>query len=157
MQLAGTRALSVRKFPFLEVSPTSYSPVEILTEMLIDPTGSPHPHLRWTAAKVLAAAVDPRLPARLLMRRFFDEGASGELAEISLIAREANLVSAIPALVRALKDEDENRRYAAAYALGMGGTRAVKALAQVVSDNTQPPAFRGMAAESLDFTHTKIA
>lgn len=58
----------------------------------------------------------------------------------------------VPFFVTALTDPNPQRRYAAAYALGIlrPGKRAVDSLIRVVADAHESPSVRGVAAESLN-------
>jgi hypothetical protein len=106
--------------------------------------------IRQAAGRVLTLS-NTAAPAQALTRRFLEEDSRAELIEIAKLVRELRMPLAVPALIQALDDSNVDRREAAAYALGFPGSgmRAVQALSRVLTDSSELPHVRGLAAESL--------
>src|SRR4051812_26673460 len=87
-----------------------------------------------------------------LARRLAEDVEDDDLLPIANVFRFLHDPVAVPFFVTAITDPNPQRRYAAAYALGIPspGKRAVDSLIRVVADAHESPVVRGVAAESLN-------
>jgi hypothetical protein len=107
--------------------------------------------VRGDAARMLAFA-DAKRVRRKLLQLFFSQTKDPDVLETALTIERFNDRKLVPALIRALQDDNPHRRRGAARALGWirgAGARAAGALVSVVLDRTQPGFVREEAAESL--------
>jgi HEAT repeat protein len=114
---------------------------------------------RGTAAEVLGFA-EPQTSTTILLDLFFRGTDAVGIWEVALTMERARCDRVVPSLIRALRDDNPDRRHAAARALGWiwpVGRRAVDALARALVDPEQPEQVREQAAESLGYSFSRRA